>query len=326
MDRILREKDRNMSDSMLREEIKVYSDKYDISGVIKNYGMAVILFFSYVGRKHEIGIERNLFNGETYEELGRSIIESYIENFAKYDTGRKQELHYWYIEECTINNKIIRIGNGIVTGHAKIPDSCQSYTSAIEDISVDENEGILLMRTRNSTYTCLLENCDFHKQDQFPELIPGYEEIKKKYKNKIKYPTIGPGNVLLVFSDYCEYYFHSIFYIPKGSKKRKPLEYQAYAHVGTFQDSFLICVEDTEIDIRYWPHSRNIEFYHFTTEGNPVYLENIGGCVLYARFKNGMIKLEPGERKEVKKENYEESVPVLPGGDLYPPMIISTDN
>ena len=39
---------------------------------------------------------------------------------------------------------------------------------------------------------------------------------------------------------------------------------------------------------------------------------------LYARTSCGVIKLEPGQRKLVAKENAEENPPGLLGGDLYP--------
>ena len=36
-----------MAKSMLREEIEVYSEKYNIHGTIRDYGMVTKLFFSY---------------------------------------------------------------------------------------------------------------------------------------------------------------------------------------------------------------------------------------------------------------------------------------
>ena len=36
----------------------------------------------------------------------------------------------------------------------------------------------------------------------------------------------------------------------------------------------------------------------------------------------GTIKLNPGERKEVRKENAEAETPSLPNGDLYPAGIV----
>ena len=73
--------------------------------------------------------------------------------------------------------------------------------------------------------------------------------------------------------------------------------------------------------LRYFPHFQNIEFYSEDTEGCPFFIENIGDIIIYARTHAGTIKLEPGERKEVTRENAEREKPVLPGGDLYPARI-----
>ena len=37
-----------MAESMLREEVEVYSEKYDIHGVVRDYGMVTKLFFTYL--------------------------------------------------------------------------------------------------------------------------------------------------------------------------------------------------------------------------------------------------------------------------------------
>ena len=46
------------------------------------------------------------------------------------------------------------------------------------------------------------------------------------------------------------------------------------------------------------------------TDGRPWYIENIGYEVIFARTHAGIIKLEPGDRKEVIKENAEDEPPV----------------
>ncbi len=72
-----------MAGSMLREEIEVYSEKYDIHGVVRDYGFVTKLFFTHEGKEIEMGIGRNVdLFGKTYEDVGRSIIESYITNLA----------------------------------------------------------------------------------------------------------------------------------------------------------------------------------------------------------------------------------------------------
>ena len=100
------------------------------------------------------------------------------------------------------------------------------------------------------------------------------------------------------------------------------LSYKGVPHIGMFQDSFLIRSEDSAIDIRYFPHFENIAFYSEDANGKPFYIENIGDCTLYARTSKGYIKLNPGERKEVREDNAEVEEPVLHMGDLYSALII----
>ena len=54
----------------------------------------------------------------------------------------------------------------------------------------------------------------------------------------------------------------------------------------------------------------------------PLFLENVGDVTLYAKTSAGMIKLNPGDRKEVTKANAEVKTPNLPNGDLYPAGIM----
>ncbi len=67
---------------------------------------------------------------------------------------------------------------------------------------------------------------------------------------------------------------------------------------------------------------QNIEFYSEHTQGMPLFLENVGDVVLYAKTSAGMMKLDPGDRKEVIKANAESETLSLPNGDLYPAGII----
>ena len=313
-----------MTEALLKEEIEVYSPKYDIHGVIRNYmfGTVTKLFFSYGDKEIVMGIRRNTLKGEKYEDLGRRIIDSYIENLSAYEEGRTLKLHYWYIEEREYKGEIHLQGHGIVNGHKRLSDATETHTSRVEDIHVDEDAGELVMTTKNSVYHCPLEYCSFKRQDEHPNIIPAYERLKEKYKDKIDYPSIEPGKVLLVLANFCNYYFHSLYYVPKDSKDEKELGFSGWPHVGIFQDSFLIRTEDYTVDLRYFPHFQNIEFYCEDTDGCPWFIENIGDVVIYALTSVGCIKLEPGDRKKVTKENAEDETPVLPDGDLYPAGII----
>ncbi len=310
---------------MLPKEIRVYSEKHHIHGTIKDYGFVTKLVFAFEGKEIEMGITRNIFSGETFEEVGRDIIDSYIDNLAKRDGNRRLMYHYWYVDIREYSGKPFKIGHGVVTGHERLADSVFSHSSEVKAIHIDEDREEAVLTTRNSVYHCPLAYCDFKEQEKFPDIIPDYEKIKKKYEGKLDNPTIEPGKVLLVLANFCEYYFHSICYIPRDSKDKKPLEWLKWAHVGMFQDSYLISVKGTRIDLRYFPHFQNIEFYSTKTEDMPLYLENIGDVTLYAKTDCGTIRLEPGDRKEVSEENVETERPILPSGDLYPAAIIEGD-
>ncbi len=49
---------------------------------------------------------------------------------------------------------------------------------------------------------------------------------------------------------------------------------------------------------------------------------NWRSAIIYAKTNAGIIKVEPGERKEVSNKNAEAMTPILPGGDLYPAAVI----
>ena len=148
------------------------------------------------------------------------------------------------------------------------------------------------------------------------------KEESERNANETHYPSIEPGKVLLVLADFCSYYYHSLYYVPKDSVDGQKEDISSQEHIGMFQDSFLIYSKNYKIDLRYFPHFQNIEFYSEKTDKCPWFLENIGNEVLYARTSAGVIKLMPGDRKEVNTENAEPIRPILSGGDLYPAAII----
>ena len=244
---------------------------------------------------------------------------------------QKLQLHNWCVVEREYNGQTMKVATGVVTGHERLCDASIATTSQIKNILIDEENDEAVITTRNSIYHCPLEYCNFDRQDEDPNLLPDYPAIREKYRGKLSRPTIEPGNVLLVLANFCEYYFHSLYYVPAdGSSGGEPLAYMAVPHIGIYQDSFLIMNvrKDTDVpvengvDLRYFPHYQNIEFYEEETNDAPLFLENIGDGTLYARASCGVIKLEPGQRKRVSKENAEKEPPLLAGGDLYPAMVL----
>ena len=239
------------------------------------------------------------------------------------DSKRKTMLYYWYMEDVNCAGIDFTIMHGIVSGHHRLMDSTFINTSLINSYTVNYDDSELVVQTENTVYHCPLAYCNFDQQDLVKNQIPNYEKIKQEYKNKIneELPVADDENVLLVISNHNEFYFHSLYYKPEGADAE--VKYSAFPHIGTFQDSFLIISEEGNIDMRYFPHFQNIQFYMQDTDNKPFYIENLGDITLYCRTLNGLIKLNPGERKEVSEKNTEKEEVDLSDEDLYPAMIIS---
>lgn len=133
-------------------------------------------------------------------------------------------------------------------------------------------------------------------------------------------PEIDEDKVLLTLSNFDKYYYHSAYC--KLSSKQEPVSFRAYPHIGMLQDSFTISGDGSLIKLSYFPHPKNIQFYCESTAKMPLFVENIGSDILYVGTHSGLIKLVPGERKEVKVENVEQEEQLLPSCDLYPVEII----
>lgn len=287
--------------------IKVVSEKYGVTGQIQDYSFVIKLHFSYEGREHVIGIHRPF--QQELSDVGLRIMETTIERLLSKPKGTF--LHYWYV--CEERGGLI--AHGIVTGHKKLPDSTKIHTSPVLSIEIDAEQEEAILTTKNTVYRCPLRYCYFRNQDKCPEILPDYKVLKEQYQEKIELPEIEPGKVLLVLSDFDNYYFHSLCVKDEAGNL---MEYFTYPHIGIFQDSFLIYNDYENIDLRYFPHFRNIEFYETETNGMPLYAENIGMNTLYIRLGGMQFSLKPGERKELTEENAEEIVHDLPDGDLYP--------
>jgi len=205
--------------------------------------------------------------------------------------------------------------HGNVTGHGRIEDSIYIHTSPVHSYHIDWEKEELVAQTRNSLYHCPLVYCRFSRQEIWAAVLPEYEKIKERYFDKEPYPEIEPGKILVVLSNFNEYYFHSLCYIPEGKTER--MDYVGWPHVGNYQDSYLIQTENDEIDIRYFTHPQNIDLYCVDCLHLPWYVENIGDVDLHICNGSYVIKVAPGERKQICRENAEENPPELSKRDLY---------
>ena len=284
--------------------INITSDKYHVTGTLEDYGVVIKLHFNFNGVSRTVGISRPLT--ESLEEKGLQMMEATIEQLSE---PGKVTLHYWYID---LHNEK-RIAHGLVTGHPRVEDTHLIHTSPVKNISMDYDAEEVLIETKNRVYHCPLAYCKFQKQDTNPDLLPDYTTLKENYSNRIVDPEIEHGKVLLVLSDFDDSYFHSLCVKDDSGRVE---HYETYNHIGMFQDSFLIMGE--HVDLRYFPHYKSIEFYSDDTGEMPLFIENIGSCDLYARFRGETYCIHAGERKELSPENAESDAPRLPDGDLYP--------
>ena len=284
--------------------IRITSDKYHVTGTLEDYGVVIKLHFDHNGISRTVGISRPLH--ESLADKSLEMMEAAIEQLSE---PSKVSLHYWYIDQR--NEKLI--AHGLVTGHPRVEDTTKIHTSPIQNISVDYDAEEVLVKTKNRVYHCPLVYCKFSKQDQNSDLLPDYKALKENYSTRIVDPEIEHGKVLLVLSDFDDCYFHSL--CVKDDSDRVE-HYETYNHIGMFQDSFLIMSE--HVDLRYFPHFKNIEFYSDILCGMPLYIENIGSSDLYARFQGETYCIHAGERKELTPKNAESDAHRLPDGDLYP--------
>lgn len=226
-----------------------------------------------------------------------------------------KKLHYWYLKEIQNDKGRVIIACGTVTGHDEIMDSEFIHTSEVVKIVIDEAACEVILKTRNEEYHCPLAYCKWKEQDKMPHIIPDYEHIKKNHVGELGEQTIDDGKILLVISNFDEYYFHSIYY--KDSNSDKKAEFTIMPHIGTFKDSFQIF--GNGFDIRYFPHVQSIEFYIKSVKNHPFFVKNIGDITLYVNSSKGIIKLNPNDLKEIVEENAELDPPFLSRGELYPP-------
>ncbi len=233
---------------------------------------------------------------------------------------QKVYLYQWFLHKSErADGQVIFQACGNVNGHADIMDTTYVHTSPITGYDILEASEEIVLHTRNSDYYCRMDDCDFEVEDTF-EAIPEWVDMSEKYRNQVKEYEVDDQSALLVFSDHREYFFEYAAASMMGEKIPLHMTVQE----GSVQPSVVIDGQGTSmegyVDIGYFPHYRHMEFYSCFIGGLVIYVENAGEQPIYCTFDIGVIKLLPGERKAVSKENVEprDSVPELHKGRLYP--------
>lgn len=303
------------------KEYPIHSKKYDLNGLVTVVPPVAGVSFDYDKNFFSKKIEYELPDDvDEIRKIGVEIMDDFLEQIID---GRvkikKVRLFHWYVSEADhLGVPYIRC-NGNVVNHHRFWNSQWIWTSDIHEIDVQEEIGEIIITTRNTRYHNKIDSWDWDEQDKYPDAFPNYQYFRDKYKVEKEDP-VEAGVILLQIADYDSYYFHDIFF--REDESTEKMKFHMWPHIGMCQDSFLIQNEDFSIDLRYFPHPENVEFYNVETNGKPFFIENVGTERLYAQTSVGIIKLEPGERKEVIKENAEKEDMILPGGDLYPATII----
>ena len=229
----------------------------------------------------------------------------------KNNKEKNPELQRWHIEKRPSGRML---AHGIVTNHPRLRDNTQIHTSEIRSVEIKKNEDQAIITTKNTAYICRLSSCHFEKQDHFPDIIDDYDSIRERYYIPQPEPDIEYGKVLLVLSNYDDFYFHSLCVKNEAGEKE---EYLHNPHLGMCQDSYLAYTKDHRIDVRYFPYDRAIEFYTIETDGMPLYIENIGSCEIDIYREHKPYPIKPGERidysdlKEDIENNTEEDIFII---------------
>lgn len=229
-------------------------------------------------------------------------------------------LYQWFLKKHEkADGQVFFIAGGNVTGHPEIMDTTYINTSPMVGYEILEGSEEIVIHTRNSNYYCSMADCDFEVADTY-EAIPEWVQLSEQYKDAEKLYEVPEQSALIVYSDHCEYFFE--YAAVKMKEELVPLSMMVQE--GTVQESVVIngdgTVMEGYVDIAYFPHYRHMEYYSCYIGGVDIYIENAGDNTIYSTFDIGVIKLEPGERKLVSKDNVEnrENVPELHKGTLYP--------
>ena len=213
---------------------------------------------------------------------------------------KSASLHFWYISDKYGSRR----AHGNVSGHPAdlyLPDGTKVKTSPVEDIVIDYSKGEAIVTTQHTVYHCPLEYCDFEKQDAYPDVVPNYESVKSIYKGKISHPEIEYGKILIVLSNFNEYYFNSLCVKDTNGEN---YGYTHRIHVGMMQDSVLVTLEDRKestplVSLSYFPFPDRIHFYHTRLANRPLYIENIGSSELKIQISDKEFLAKPKERIQI---------------------------
>lgn len=224
-------------------------------------------------------------------------------------------LYNWYLCRYPFNGSYVIVARGIVTGNPRFSDCKSIHTSEIASVKMEGDVAVVM--TRNSVYYCDMKDADYDRFE-VTDYIDTYEEYKERFSGKRKERDIPDTNqVYITLGNNREYYYDSVHINYEG---RIELIEEPLVHLGMFQDSVLSRFRFDEKYVRfdYFPHrGMHVCFYNWDDKDFEVYVENCGDADLYVTVRMEVYRIEPGERKLIKKENSEKNPPTIGQEDLY---------
>ena len=236
------------------------------------------------------------------------------------------KLHQWYFSEGCWDGLSIC---GVVTGHPRIYDTMVIQTSRVNNVEqVLHKPEQFLIHTKNSSYLCSMDDCNYAKCREYWELYQeiakphGFKEWEKtfecfaqRYEAGYKPCVAQEGTILLRLGNHREYYFDGMD-VNLGKGKR--LEGRMWGKIGTFRDSVFCVTGDKNYYFRYFPYrSGNLQFYVVPRREIPVYIENSGESLLRVDYKRDIYFIEPGQTLEMKPSNAQQEEQLSSEQDLY---------
>ena len=228
---------------------------------------------------------------------------------------KRNMMRHWYVGSVNYYGKNYYLILGQFFNRPGLYDGLNGHSSEVMSVKINEEEEEYEIQTRNTLYHCSFDTLLFERQDKSSYRLPDYERIKEKYWHPVDRSSLGKDDMLLVVSDYSDYYFESLLYRNKDGSEG---DYTGSPHIGMVIDTFLIWGKNSPdgsfydpsyecIDIRYYVGPFGFTFYSLDTGGRNLWIENRGDSTLEIYGCGKCIRLESGERvKALDRENMTE--------------------
>lgn len=226
---------------------------------------------------------------------------STIDDSSTNNQYKPYSLRHWYLGEYDWREEKVELIYGTFYNRPGFFDGENGHTSIVQSIKINKAEKEYEIQTKNNLYHCSFDSLLFERQDKSPYSLPEYEDIKAEYYKPVDTKNLSEDDMLLVVSDYCDYYFERLIYQNDDGSEG---EYYGSPHIGMFTDTYLISnphyeYDDTEehLDIRYYVFNSAFEFYSLKIgDKKNLWIENRGERKLQISGCGSIIDLKPGER------------------------------